>query len=307
MKRRYFSLGAVLAIILAGCGAPPAGQKTPSATRKDNSPAAWLREAGQSAGLGAPKSLQVYNDRNMYQAIDGEADLFLQYQGRSLTVAKFTQTDEVITIEIFDQVEPVNAFGVFHQLLSPEDTRIKLGIEGASAGEQDVIFWQSRYVLRVFGAGSQPPARENLLHLAQAVADHLPQDPPLPTWIKILPEQPRPEAVRYIRQNVLGLSYLSPAMVGEYRLGDKLFRLAVVRTKDELEARRQWEKLGKFYNFKPVAKGGGKAYTGRDPAEEAILGEQRGRYILLALGEGPETAREQLITAAGERLPETEK
>jgi hypothetical protein len=28
---------------------------------------------------------------------------------------------------------------------------------------------------------------------------------------------------------------------------------------------------------------------------------------LLALGEGPETAREQLITAAGERLPETEK
>lgn len=266
-------------LVLAGCaGKPPAARPDPALQA--------LTAAGQVAGLGQP-TVRTYNPRTMYEAIDGEADLFKSYNVRRLTSARFQQGKEVVEVEVFDQGSPLDAYGVFSSLAG-EGTPARVGAAGVTEADETVRFWQDRYFVRVSTVGEQRVPLNRLVQVARDTGFRLPNESNLPTWTKAkLP----PGKSRYVARNVLGYGFLSQALVVESTRDGQTLTFALMRADNEAGAQ---EALGKLRDLSQGRRarqdlvettGADEAFTGTDPGLQPLLAARQGNY--LAIADGP--------------------
>ena len=54
-----------------------------------------------------------YGRDNLWEYINGAAELFLTYRFRELVVADFEQGDRALTVSVYDMSRALDAFGVF--------------------------------------------------------------------------------------------------------------------------------------------------------------------------------------------------
>lgn len=295
---------------LPGCArrgpapAPP-GPAAPAANLDELTSA--LQQAAEGAGVSGPLSLKTYGPADMYEAIDGEADLFLSYDCRGLAVARYEAGQATVDAEIFDQGEPLNAFGVFSQLRPSGARSLAIGAGGARVRDEGIFFWKSQYFVRVAATGAQRPASEVLDSLSQGLADKLQGSSRLPQWTEALPvPEGDDQDVQYVARNVLGHAFLSHAVIAEHLVGEATCRLVLVRADDQPQAQTWWLQLEEFYHGSAADPGlqrlGSEAFVGRDLQNQPVRAVRSGRYLVLAIGHcGADHAR-QLVRATLGRL-----
>src|SRR5512143_1768289 len=104
MQRRIFVIGLGWAFLIL-CLSPPAvdGQ-----ARSPFFP--------EIRGWQLLDSVQVFSPENLYDYIDGAADLYLTYDFQELKVAEFKrESKETVIVEIYRHCTPQNAFGIYSQ------------------------------------------------------------------------------------------------------------------------------------------------------------------------------------------------
>jgi hypothetical protein len=239
----------------------------------------------------------------MYEAIDGEADLFLSYDCRGLVVGKYRAGKVMVTAEVFDQVEPINAFGVFSQLRG-DAPHVTVGAGGVQIAQEAVLFWKSRFFVRVSVTSAERPPLAALVDLSRSIAAELKGPSALPTWTTALP--PAATRQQYVARNVLGHGFLTRAIIGEYRIGTASCRVVLARASGEAEARTWWRRLRDFYHG---ASGGASptalpsdAFRGTDPQGQTVWAARSGRYVAVAVGNGDQEKMRQLLSATLSRL-----
>ena len=311
------SLLLLLGWTIWGCGrggraTGPAGATRPGAP----SPilvkeAQALRLAGEETSLGRPQSLKTYTPEQMYEAIDGEADLFLSYGGRGLVVAHYQAGDTTVSAELFDQARSLDAFGVFSQLRQEGARPLEIGAEGLNMVDQAVFFWKSRYFVRVAGTGAQQPRFELLEELARNIAAKLTGPSDLPEWTKALPSTPAPLAPQqYVAQNVLGYGFLSNAVLAKYRAGAGSCSVVLARAETEAAAQGTAGRLKEVYQGgapeQALADLGADTFLGKDPEARSVWGVRSGQYLLLAIGDCRAGDAVKLLQATLTRLKTAE-
>ena len=326
MSLRWLAAGAVIAalgVMAAGCarGVPRAPAPKPRA-ESASLPAGLrdavqaLEQAGPAADAGKPLSLRTYLPSNMYEAIDGEADLFLSYGAKGLAVARYKVGTTTVDAEVFDQARPLDAFGVFSQLRGTQGPPVAVGAQGVSVAGQALHFWKSRYFVRISGTGSHPPPGAALMRLAQGIEKGLKGSSELPAWTRALPlhtagaQAPaagggRPE---YVARNVLGHGFLSNAMIADYGSGESECRLALVRAKDETEAASEWSRLRELYSGAPDRALEGLAadgFVGANPQQRPVYAVHGGRHVVIVVGRCGAAEARRLLASTLERLRQT--
>lgn len=277
------------ALALAGCsGARRPGTPPPSVAESA------LRAAGPASGLGAPTAVRAYPPATMYEAIDGEADLFKAYGSRSLTAGEYRRKQALAMAEVFDQATPLGAFGVYGQL-AKDSPPAQVGAAGVVVnGDEGIFFWQAGYFVRVTSTSEERLPAADLLKLAQAISAKLPKDSALPAWTAALPAGgQRPQ---YVAKNVLGYGFLSNAMTAEYEIGGKPCTLTLLQA-DEEGARGMAAKLAETTNAKPAPfslPGVGEAFQGVDPGLQPVLAMRSGEYLVVVVGECSPAAAAEL-------------
>jgi hypothetical protein len=243
----------------------------------------------------------------MYEAIDGEADLFLSYDCRGLAVGKYQGGKAMVSAEVFDQVEPVNAFGVFSQLRG-EAPPVAVGAGGVQLVEEAVLFWRSRFFVRVSVTSAERPSLAALVDLSRSLAAGLEGPSSLPAWTKALP--PGAKRQQYVARNALGHGFLTHAMIGEYRVPSATCRVALARAADEAEARDWWRRLRDFYHGategRTSAAFPSDTFRGSDQQGQTAWVARSGRYLGVATGDCSEDTMRQLLSAALSRLKQVQ-
>jgi hypothetical protein len=234
MRKRLAWVFVVVIIALGGCGAPAGSGPVP----EDLLPA-----SGAVTGWERSGEAEVYVPDDLFDYMDGQAELFFVYNFERLATQEYTRGQEgPIIVEVYQVTSPADAYGLFSFYATGEP--VDLGSGGAMEPGRLISFWRGRFYARVFAYGEAE--QESLLALARQVAAGMPEGGALPELVARLPQENLvPGSARFFHQklsldnllwlgdeNILNLSEQTDAVLAAYAYDDAKTHLLVVEYPD---------------------------------------------------------------------------
>ena len=260
--------------------------------------ASLLREPlpGKAAAQG---SSQTYNPDNLYQYIDGGADLYLLYDFKTLLHQDFKSGATELTADIYEMSKPEDAFGIYASERSPSYKFLAIGAE-AYRDKGILNFVEDRYYIKLSGNGANADAL--LDQFARLLATRIGGVRSLPSLLARLPRENRAfHSEQYIKKDPLGHAFLAPSYVVAYGQGKQQSKLVISVASDATAAKSRADQLAKHFKQSgesaaaPELGEGG--MRGKNSFEGRMIARTHGRY-LIALFNPPDNGAEMLKSAA---------
>jgi len=231
------------------------------------------------AGWKPAGDIQVFQPQNLYEYINGGADLYLACDFEQLRVAEYRQGGKAaVTIEIYRHRTPRDAFGIYSQERLPEASLLGVGDEGYYAS-QVLNFLNGRHYVKISGYDTGDKDRELLAAFARAMAAMLGGSEGLPVQLKAFPAEGKaPRSERYITRNFLGYSFLKGAFTADYDISGKRFKLFLIEAEDANGPGRILEQYRREVKMTDEPSGGGR-HRIRDPHHGLIEIGLQGPYL----------------------------
>jgi len=202
---------------------------------------------------------RLFNRGNLYNYIDGGAELYLSYGFLEMIGRTYTQPGQPdIVVDIFDMGSSRNAFGVFSH--SRESIESDFG-QGSEYYEGFLHFWKDRYLVSILASPETPESKQALALLAAEIETAIAKDGPLPGILKFLPKQNLvEESVRYFRhhvwmnshyfiavENILNINDQTDALLARYGKPEQRSILLLVKYPQDKEAEAAYTSFAKAY------------------------------------------------------------
>jgi hypothetical protein len=245
---------------------------------------------------------KIYTPDNLWDLIDGAADVFLSYDFQDLHIGEYTSQGQTIRVEIYRQSSPVNAFGIYAAERMPDYNFINLGAQGYSSGGA-VNFYTGDFYVKIMTSGSENVSLEKLEFIGEQINSHLGQESKLPAELAIFPEDGKiKNAENYVAKNFLGYGFLKSAFTAEYQ-GEKNYKLFIMHFSDNAEAKETLKKYFEQVKFsdKDISD---KNYMIEDPYNGNIFIGLAGNYLLGTINLSDETMALSSINKMRSRIPE---
>ena len=197
---------------------------------------------------------EIYDSNNLWDIIDGAADLFLEYSFVDLHIARYINKDSIeVKVEIYRHNNPLNAFGIYSQERNPEYHFIQSGVQGYI--EENVLnFLDGVFYMKLSTYERGETGREALLLIAKKLDESLNQDNSFPEILSCFPEESKQlNTERYTAQNFLGYSFLNSVVTALYK-DEITFTLFIVNTKRSEVADSILKKFIDAQNSKSVSR-----------------------------------------------------
>jgi len=290
---------ALIAIILFAALLTP----LPSAAAGPSTAAA-LPVPGFAPGWTAEGKVTLFDKENLFDHIDGEAELYFPYGFAELATVTYinkANPDLAVIADVYKMGSPLDAFGIYSNYRRPDSTGIAVGTEGFVSAPQ-VFFYQERYFVRISVSGSSPPDPDVLLALSRAIARRLPLPavkPPELVVFAIPAVVPRSE--RYMAKSLLGYAFFRRGIVADAELAGERVQVFVVFEESEAAA---GETFGRYlaYLGKPPQQGDGTIIATVDPLFGPVFVCRQGRYLIGAVRMKEANAVRPLVDALRKRL-----
>jgi len=230
--------------------------------------------AAQPAGVGVPvpegwtavDEEYRFGPDNLWEYINGAAELFLTYGFQELVVLDMEMGDSALSVSVYDMGQPLDAFGIYES----EKPADGAGLEGVGAAAvlqppYRGLLLKDRYYVKVEVGGGDvdAPALEAAM---RDIATGLPGSDDLPAALLALPSKGRkPGTVAYTGSSFLGIDDLEACLHADYEVDGVGFQLFVMPPSKGLLA----NKRGKW----TVADGrnGDKVYRREIPYTGAVV------------------------------------
>ncbi|OGL49763.1 MAG: hypothetical protein A2161_00350 [Candidatus Schekmanbacteria bacterium RBG_13_48_7] len=196
--------------------------------------------------------VKSFTPENLWQPINGAAELFLNYGFQVLNTAEFSSQDVKINVQIYDLGSLINAFGVY--IIERGDTKEKLNI-GTEAvihlPYQCLLLKNSFYIKVDIFEGTITAIKAKELLMAMAAA--LPGENGLPEELKLLPVKNKIIGSEgFIKDGYMGISDLKNCIFASYVDNDgNPYTVFYLLLKKGDSAESEWSKFQK--TWKPVA------------------------------------------------------
>ncbi len=175
----------------------------------------------------APEEM-VYTPNNLFDAIDGAADLYLEYNFVNLHVGLYTKDELEIKVELYRHASALDAFGIFSQERFADYRFIDLGVQGYLE-EGALNFLAGAYYVKLSTIQQGPAAQDALLLIARAVERHLHQSKAWPAMLAAFPAaKMQAYSEQYVSKNFLGYGSLNGVYIAVYDDG-ALFKAFVIK------------------------------------------------------------------------------
>ena len=138
----------------------------------------------------------LYTPENLYDYIDGGAELYLSYGFRKVHSRIYSAADQPdITVDLFDMNTPQDAYGVF--MSSAEGVSDLVG-QGTMYNEGFMLFWMDHYFVSIMAYPETPESKVALMKIARTVEKGIGKTGKLPGILDYLPEEGLdPQSIRY--------------------------------------------------------------------------------------------------------------
>jgi len=216
----------------------PAGLQpgSPRSVPAGNTQAAPMFPALPGLDWSVPENTRVYTPLDLWEKIDGRAELYLSFAMVTMTFGTYRQTDQPdnsIDVYWYDQGSADGAFGVFQAERGGHVTPVDVGKEGyVSAGS--VFFWKGTSYVRVEVPDQSEALCDAGLSIARAIADSI-SDNGGELWArKLLPVENRVEdSFEFHAESAFGLEFLSNVFSATYDVDGRKIKVFVHRAESE--------------------------------------------------------------------------
>ena len=226
MRKQLF-LALLSSLLVVGCGGGG-----------DAELKGFLPSSAEVPGIKADGGTRVYEGKELFDYMDGGAELFYEYHFEQACVQRYQTSQGEVTVEIYYMNLPANAYGIY-----TFDTQGEHPLVGQDATYEKglLTFWEGKYFVRVFSENEG--LKETLLALGRAVAKKMPQGGERPEILHSLPSQGMvQDSLLYFRdmialnnayflshQNVLAMGQGAAGVTFKYTLDGQTLRVIMVR------------------------------------------------------------------------------
>jgi hypothetical protein len=251
--------------------------------------------------------IQTFSPKNLFEYINGAADLYLSYDFQELQVAEYQNEKKAsVTIEVYRHKTPIYAFGIYSQERLSDANFLDIGAQGYS--ETDILnFVSGNYYVKMSSFKTGPEDQEVLSTFARKVVENLGEKGSLPSILSAFPKEGKREnSEKFVSIKFLGYSFLYTAFTADYDLSGKKFKLFIIEGVDQKECRAMIEKYlqqtGK--PKKDIIEG---RYTIADPYHGEMELHWQGRYIWGILNLNDPPLRSTYLRLFGEELKKSQQ
>jgi hypothetical protein len=248
---------------------------------------------------------ELYHADNLWEYIDGAADLFIVYNFQQVATLTYDHAPkQSLTVEIYEHNSPREAFGIYSQERPGRSDFLAVGTQGYY--DQGILnFFQGNYYVKLTGFHLGDDEKAFLQGVAQSVAERLDGGKGFPEVLGCFPEKDKvANSERYIAGDFLGRSFLHSAYTAEYTQGDKTQRVFIIEADDTAQAEVMLKKYLEKVAVEAGAAADGGIYRFEDPyfrSDGPMNLKIEGRYIWGLFSEDKSVA-DHYIAAIGKRL-----
>jgi len=246
--------------------------------------------------------IQTFQPENLFDYIDGAADLYLSYDFQELKVAEYRNEKKAsVIVEVYRHRTPTHAFGIYSQERLANANFIDVGTQGYI--ETNVLnFLLGPYYVKINSYNTGAEDQDILLTFAKKVSENLGEKGSLPSILSSFPEEGKKKnSERFIAIKFLGYPFFHSAFTVDYELSGTKFKLFVIEGRDHTECgnmmQRYLQQTGS--REKNIIEG---RYTIADPYHGEIEVEWRGKYIWGILNINDPSLRLKYLKLFGEEL-----
>jgi hypothetical protein len=167
-------------------------------------------------GWAQESDVLIYDVDNLWEYINGAAELFVEYDVQTCRTTDLSSGDVVVTVDLYDMGSPLNAFGVYNRESSGSGEPLPGAVEAlVSPPYQALLLKGATYVKvnAIEGELTESIGRELLESLARA----LPGETRYPSELDLLPEAGKVTgSAGYQSEGFLGLTELTDCLYAEY-------------------------------------------------------------------------------------------
>lgn len=253
------------------------------------------------AGWKQSGEIQTFSRADLFEYIDGGADLYLKYDFQELKVVEYRNDQNAsVTIEAYRHKTPVDAFGIYSQERLSSANIVEVGAQGYL--EQGVLnFLAADFYVKMSSINVGPDDQKVLLAFAKKMAGNLGGKGSLPPILSSFPsEGKRKNSEKFIAGEFLGYSFFHSGFTADYELSGRKFQLFVIAGADPNDCRTMIQAYLKHAG-NPQTKVEEGRYQLQDPYHGAMDFYWKGKYIWGALGldDEPLRTRELKLFAEG--------
>jgi len=250
----------------------------------------------------------VFTKETLFEHIDGQADLFLQYGFEKSFFASYLNKRNVesrIDLDIYDMGTVLNSFGIFSRFRN-EERPGGIGLE-SSGGDHYFFFYKGKYFVVLQSSGA--PAL-SLHQFAQAVESRISDNSSPPKEIEYFQcDVLKPGSIEYFPEGLLGHGFLGKGFRATYT---ENYTAAVKPEGREFQVflsifENSQEALTALKSFQGYLSKQGQsarsvspqlgpdALSGLDPYQGKIMAAARGPYVFGAVGYEEDSAAERQV------------
>jgi hypothetical protein len=204
-----------------------------------------LPPTGSVANWRLKEAPRAYTSDNLYEYIDGNADLFLSYGLADAAVGDYAPAKGAgwISVDVYNMRTSLQAFGIFGA--EKPDSRgtgsrpalsaaegphpVPVPVRAAAQSYESaglIAFWKGSYYVKVslIEGGDSAAAQR----LAEVTAERITAEPAMPAELARLPVASRiSDSERYLKTGALGHKFLVEAVSASYKVGEAVATLHI--------------------------------------------------------------------------------
>jgi hypothetical protein len=163
---------------------------------------------------------QVYGPINLYDYIDGEAELYNDYNFVRMATVSYVRVDnssQTFTLDIYDMGSPLNAFGIYGSYRRPELEFDKIG-EEAIVSDLNIRFYKGQHFVLLNAGSTESLVVRAMREAAVLVASTIPAAV-RPAELSLLPAKDQvAHSLKYVTKGFLGQSAFKAGLQADYTL-----------------------------------------------------------------------------------------
>ncbi len=194
--------------------------------------------------------IKTYNPENLWEYIDGAAELYLKYNFQELMLFNVKKNGFKVTISIYNMGTPLNAFGIYRSERPSNVKEVDAGTEAVAIPPYQLLLLKNRYYIKIepYEGKITEVMGEELL---KAVARSIPGDESYPAELQCLPKKNRIFGTEgFVKEAYLGLSELHDCLYADYQERDKNYQCFIFIPEAQRSVNVLWERLRKKWRLK---------------------------------------------------------
>ena len=271
----------IMACLLASNGVVPEEGSHEKAVPERQTLKTLFPGAMEAPGWDRSPDILFYESANLWDYINGQAELYLQYGFRLVGTTGYTfkKRQNALTVEIYQMKTPRHAFGIYAAERSPDDEFVEIGVQGY-IGENVLNFWKGPYYVKLTSYKKLPAMKESLKKFAGTMAGKIPGTFSEPPLFNCFPEAHKVKrSERFIPENFLGHPFLKNGYRLDYLQDGMRYQVFLAENSSPAEAKKAFRKYMDFL------KSGDKKYSRiKETGYQAIRIKADTRDVLFQYG-----------------------